>query len=1649
MRLQVGQRVLHFVLERKLGEGGFGEVWLARAGRAATALKFVSVAGGDRDRGGKEYRRINMMIETGAFNHDRLIKLHGAWLLDENGEEIPDAVLESAVHARTMELPDQMVEPDTLLVQMDLGQESLAAMLKRIRKGLPEDSPGGIPLEDLLRYIHEAAEGIDYLNTPRTGFDGQTRQAVYHCDIKPENLLLADGKVHICDYGVARIEGERKTKSPNALSLAHASPELVEDKPCAQSDQYSLAVTYTQLRTGRLPFKSEVLNGSWRTVMRAVAAGELDLSGLESKERAVIKRATSLNPKKRYASATEMARELSRVTGHIVPGTGPIPSTSGRFPWKSMAAIGVAASLLGAGAYYRTELQAYFERDPDKKETAFQQAREQFQEHVRAGNINLSEFDALAKLADAEGESLTEEELQALVTGSAQQLQQRFEALDQDDGGPLASEAMAELKRDRERVVQHVQGEQLDPLLNRFRLLEARQKLREEWPDPTVPPAGGLALFGEEAAALARGPLEASGLAKEDQANLLALRALSNLPQDASNPAFAEIVPALAQAFEAQPSPAEKARLETSLEQLKASVARHIAANGIDDVIANQRASWKSLAIDPVGLGMVGAEAKFKAGQDDAAEQLFKSIEAYIQDDSGTDVELARTRIECCRAMIALQHGNAAESLATLTKNIDQVPAEDLDRLAEGLATRFSKPMPAFDGKQDAAKAELGLLSQAIALCDRIERSKSPETIVAARNRLVAQRMLVRLLLPESQDNGWKLWLADAKTLRDATKQSAPVAEQLKQAGLAESVGLCLSEYSSTQSEGGSKGAMVGVAQIATKNSSLPGYAEYVSAIALDAGGDSTAAANGLARLYASPQTSAAGARVPGLDWPERKSRAAKALIAAASALRASEPNDISTPAFSPEQAAECLRYLELAQKLSGEGAATSASSLTLLAKYFASPGSPPPTLLSEIEKRLTADASRGDPNATWLLLISARLHQAAGEHELAVRRYAEALAKYDAWVVTAESNAARDAAVDAGPRSEAIVSADAVFDAVQGNTQNPLRATVAKVYGGTARELATRAIATEDNSSRETTARCFERAALLASDKETLRAEGKWLKHFHTQQLDREWRRLGDLAEKLPPDDVLAKALRAYVSYVGYVLEADPAQRKSDLRDAIELYNGLIPADSKPGEVDPKLLLERGDAYLQLAHVAHRFRAQLQETNETVFGYLQAATKDAESAYTDQPSKSIRIEALNLWGNATEDMSYYEVDPAPDSWRTHYVEALKYFALAFDEDQSAPLAPFNSGRCSFRLRQAELRNAPKAGVKDDAQLDKAMNSMNAALANWDKADNPKKAEANYWLSKCQEELNRLSDADASRQAAVEMAERLDDPAWQSYQLEWARLAMRRWREATAAAEKKKLSEQAHARAFQLLDQAEINDSLPADAVFRRVDVPIRAEAAGMLIQLANGIQDAIDTVDEQLAGQKFAGEDPVNRACRAELKLALARRIMQSRSNAASGEFAQFKDQAETFAGQALEWTNDKVNRESQSYNRADAHSIIGELLYLRANSDNKPAENIRLWNEARRHFLEGLNEIPDRPNLPFGMLCERLDNVKGLATVTKNLRPPNETAAQYKLMVDEAKQRLNEVRVRLIALPPSTVIDGKPVSVRIAEVEYKQKEL
>jgi serine/threonine protein kinase len=301
VRYQVGDLpVPGYRLEGFLGAGSYGEVWKAVGpGGVPCALKFISM---DSKSGLKEFRSIRLVKK---LQHPNLCPVQAIWLRDPDGNVLSDTG-EDSISIRLM-------GPKELVIAMGLGQKSLAQRLEECR------AKGGIPPRELLRYVTDAAKGIDYLNNPDHDL-GEGPAAIIHCDIKPANLLIVGGGVQVCDYGVAKALAPDSKKTFAAGTPAYAPAELINNEPTAQTDQYSLAITYYELRTGRLPFDEA-------KAITANLMGLLDLSGVGPDEQAVIRQATHKQPVKRFESCEEFVEAL-KVAANVTLGPSGVISAS-------------------------------------------------------------------------------------------------------------------------------------------------------------------------------------------------------------------------------------------------------------------------------------------------------------------------------------------------------------------------------------------------------------------------------------------------------------------------------------------------------------------------------------------------------------------------------------------------------------------------------------------------------------------------------------------------------------------------------------------------------------------------------------------------------------------------------------------------------------------------------------------------------------------------------------------------------------------------------------------------------------------------------------------------------------------------------------------------------------------------------------------------------------------------------------------------------------------------------------------------------------------------------------------------------------------------------------------------------------------------
>jgi serine/threonine protein kinase len=286
-----------FQLLQLVGHDSTGELWYAKApGGISVSLKIISLDA----RPGQ--RLLRTLRGYRSIKHPNLVPISAFWLKDAMGELIADDGAEGPTAGGGDEASKGRL-PAELIIMMSLGDHTLLDRFQECRR----TGQAGIPPEELLEYMEGAAKGIDHLNRPIHDL-GQGPVAIQHCNVKPQNVLLVGGAAQVYGLGVNLVVGGPRKTSIVTGTIAYAAPEIIRENRASEStDQYSLAVLYYEMRTGRLPFAGE----SIQKVLQAHVQGDLDLSHLVEPERFVIRRATARSPGERFRSCAEMVESLS------------------------------------------------------------------------------------------------------------------------------------------------------------------------------------------------------------------------------------------------------------------------------------------------------------------------------------------------------------------------------------------------------------------------------------------------------------------------------------------------------------------------------------------------------------------------------------------------------------------------------------------------------------------------------------------------------------------------------------------------------------------------------------------------------------------------------------------------------------------------------------------------------------------------------------------------------------------------------------------------------------------------------------------------------------------------------------------------------------------------------------------------------------------------------------------------------------------------------------------------------------------------------------------------------------------------------------------------------------------------------------------
>jgi serine/threonine protein kinase len=164
-----------------------------------------------------------------------------------------------------------------------------------------------LPPERAIRITLRILDALDYIHT----------HGVVHRDLKPENVMVdAHDNIKLIDFGIAGSAGARRITfakfSPTMGTPDYISPEQVKgQRGDARSDLYALGIMFYEMLSGKVPFTGAnpflIMND--RLLNNPVPPREVDPT-ITPQLQEIIYRALERDPKNRYASARDFARDL-------------------------------------------------------------------------------------------------------------------------------------------------------------------------------------------------------------------------------------------------------------------------------------------------------------------------------------------------------------------------------------------------------------------------------------------------------------------------------------------------------------------------------------------------------------------------------------------------------------------------------------------------------------------------------------------------------------------------------------------------------------------------------------------------------------------------------------------------------------------------------------------------------------------------------------------------------------------------------------------------------------------------------------------------------------------------------------------------------------------------------------------------------------------------------------------------------------------------------------------------------------------------------------------------------------------------------------------------------------------------------------------
>ncbi len=208
-------RIKNYLIVKKIGKGGMGEVYVAKHPTLKQEIILKKLSIRDREASERFLQEAKIMLE---FRHENIVQIY-----------------------------DHFKEGSATYIAMEYVKG------KSLNEIIQENE--NIPVPLALFILYQAALGLHHAHTKK----------VIHRDIKPHNILISSttGNIKLTDFGISKKPGEEDkglTQEGTVIGTpAYMAPEQFSSRGEAsiQSDVYSLGIVFYEMITGSRPYRNE------------------------------------------------------------------------------------------------------------------------------------------------------------------------------------------------------------------------------------------------------------------------------------------------------------------------------------------------------------------------------------------------------------------------------------------------------------------------------------------------------------------------------------------------------------------------------------------------------------------------------------------------------------------------------------------------------------------------------------------------------------------------------------------------------------------------------------------------------------------------------------------------------------------------------------------------------------------------------------------------------------------------------------------------------------------------------------------------------------------------------------------------------------------------------------------------------------------------------------------------------------------------------------------------------------------------------------------------------------------------------------------------------------------------------------------------